>query len=104
MLAIVLPQRSPLLPDVPTMAEAGVPGIRVPGWQAIFAPAKVPKEVIARLNREIERVLHDPEVRGQLEQQAVQVEASTPEALAAIIEDDLRTWREFIRENGLVAE
>lgn len=104
MLAILLPQRSPLVPDVPTMAEAGVPGISVPGWQAILAPAKTPKEIIDRLFREIDRTLQSLEVRAQFDRQAVQVEGSTPEALAAVIEEDLRTWRQFIRENGLTPE
>ena len=94
MLAVLLLQRSPLVPDVPTMAETGVPGISVPGWQAIFAPAKTPKEIIDRLFREIDRTLQSPEVRAQFDRQAVQVEGSTPEALAAIIEEDLRTWRQ----------
>lgn len=104
MLAILSPQRIPAIPDVPTMAEAGVPGMSVPAWQAVFGPAKTPQEIVGRLSREINQVLRDTEVRAQFDRQGAQVVGSEPKALAAILREDTQTWRQFIRENGLAAE
>ena len=103
-LAIVLPERSPFAPDVPTMIESGVKGISLPGWQAMFASAKARREIVEQLNREIRLTLQAHEVRAQFDRQAVRVEGSTPEALTVMIAEDLRTWRTFIRENGINAE
>jgi len=104
MLAVLLPERSRFAPDVPSLAEAGVAGVSVPGWQAVLAPAKTPREIIDRLNREINRALHAPEVRTLFERQSVQVEGSTVEELAATIKEDLRTWSQFIRQYGIAAD
>ena len=104
MLAVLLPQRSRFAPDVPTLTEAGVPDVSVPGWQAVFAPTKTPREIIDRLNGEINQSLHAPEVRAQFERQAAQVQGSTAEELAAMIKDDLGTWSEFIRQYGIAAD
>jgi len=101
MLAILLPKRSPAVPDVPTMSEAGVLGISVPSWQGVLAPVKTPGKIVELLSREINRVLLDPEVRAQFDRQGVQAEASTPQALAATLREDAQTWRQFIRQNGL---
>ncbi len=104
MLAVLLPQRSRFAPDVPTLAEAGVPDVSVPGWQAVFAPPKTPREIIDRLNSEVSRVLLAPEVRAQFERQAAQVQGSTGAGLAATIKDDLWTWSEFIQQYGIAAD
>jgi tripartite-type tricarboxylate transporter receptor subunit TctC len=103
-LAVLSPQRSPVAPDVPTMDEAGVHGVSVPGWLAVVAPAGTPKPVVDRLHGAIASTLDDPQVRALLARQSMQAEGSTPEALAALIDQDLRTWRDFIRENGLTPE
>ena len=104
MLAILSRERNPAVPDVPTMTEAGVPGVSVPSWQAIFAPARTPQEIIPRLSREINQVLQDSEVRAKFERLGVQTEGSAPEVLAATLREDARAWRQFIRENGLTPE
>ena len=75
-----------------------------PGWLGLFAPANTPREVVARLNAAMTATLVAPDVRALLEQQSVQAEGSTPQALAALIDDDVRTWRAFILEHGLVPE
>lgn len=104
MLGTLLPQRSPAAPDVPTMAEAGMPGVAVPTWQAIFAPPKTPRDVANRILREVNLTLQDSDVRHPFERLVLQVEGTTPERLAAIIGQDIDTWRVFIRENDIPQE
>ena len=104
MLAVLSPQRSALAPDVPTLDEAGVPGVSVPTWQAIFGPPKMPREIADRLVRETGLALRDPELRAKFEQQSLQAVGSTPEVLAATIKEDLRAWSQFIRDNGITPE
>jgi tripartite-type tricarboxylate transporter receptor subunit TctC len=104
MLAVVLPQRSTVAPDVPTLAETGLASVSLPSWQALFAPPKTPRDLVDRLSREVARVLGDPGVRAQLEQQALQVDGSTPEALAAVVARDTDTWRTFVRDYGISQE
>jgi tripartite-type tricarboxylate transporter receptor subunit TctC len=103
-LATLSQQRSAATPDVPTMAEAGVSGISVPNWQAIFGPAKTPREIVDQLSREVNSILQSPEVQAQLERQGLHVEGSTPQVLAATVQEDTRAWELFIRENGLTPE
>jgi tripartite-type tricarboxylate transporter receptor subunit TctC len=104
MLASFLPQRSALTPDVPTMAESGLAAVSVPSWQALFAPTKTPKEIVDRLSREVKLALRDPDVVAQFERQALRIEGSSPEALTAAIQEDLRTWAQFFRENAIAAD
>ena len=104
MLGTLLPLRSPAAPDVPTMAEAGMPSVSVPTWQAIFAPPKTQRDIANRLAREINLALQEAEVRQQFERLVLQVESSTPERLAGVIGQDIETWRVFIRENDIPQE
>jgi tripartite-type tricarboxylate transporter receptor subunit TctC len=104
LLATVLPQRSPSAPEIPTLAEAGVQGVSTPTWQAVFAPPKTPRDIIGRLSGNIIEALRNPELRSRLEQQAFQVEASRPEALAAVIVEDFASWQTFVRENDIPQE
>lgn len=104
MLGTLLPQRSPAAPDVPTMTEAGMPGISVPTWQAIFGPPKTPRPIVDHISREVNLALQDPEVRLQFDRLSLQVEGSTPERLAVVIGQDIETWRFFIRENDIPQE
>ena len=104
LLATLLPQRSPAASDTPTMREAGFAGVSVPTWQAVFGPGKMPREIASRIAGEISLVLKDPKVRAQLEQQTLQVEESTPEALASTVKEEHRAWAQFVRDNGVTAE
>jgi tripartite-type tricarboxylate transporter receptor subunit TctC len=104
LLAVLSPRRSPLAPNVQTLDEAGVGGVSVRGWLAIHAPARTPGDVIDRLHGAVESALADPDVRAVLARQLVEGESSTPQALAALIEEDVRAWTAFIRENGLPSE
>jgi tripartite-type tricarboxylate transporter receptor subunit TctC len=104
MLGILLPQRSPAALDVPTMTEAGMPGVSVPTWQAIFGPPKTPREVVDLLSRQVNLALQDTEVAVQFDRLTLQVEGSTPEMLAVVIGRDVETWQVFIRENDIPQE
>jgi tripartite-type tricarboxylate transporter receptor subunit TctC len=104
MLAIVAPQRSALAPDVPTLAETGVGAVSLPTWQAIFAPARTPGEIADRLSQEVASVLRMPSLREQFDQQGLQVEGSTPDALAAAVAQAQQSWAAFVRENDIPAE
>lgn len=104
MLAVLLPQRSALAPDVPTLAEAGFASVTLPTWQAIFAPANTPADIAERLSREVSRALKDPALRALLEQQALQIEGSTPQGLAAAVERDALAWRNFVTEYDIAPE
>ncbi len=104
MLAILLPKRSAIAPDVPTLDEAGVTGVSSPTWQAIFAPPRTPGEIADRLARDVAAALRTPSLRALLEQQGLQVEGSGPEALAAAIAQTQQTWLTFIREYNIPQE
>jgi len=103
-LALALAKRSPLLPNVPTVLEAGLPKFSITPWCGVFAPAKTPKAVIERLNREIVATLKRADIRAQLEQQAFAGESSTPEWLDNWVKDQHRIWGAAIREAGIQPE
>jgi tripartite-type tricarboxylate transporter receptor subunit TctC len=86
------------------LAEAGLPGVSVPTWQAMLAPPKTPREIVDRLAREVASALQGAELRTQFDQQLLQVEGSTPQALAALIQADFVTWQQFVRDNGIQPE
>jgi tripartite-type tricarboxylate transporter receptor subunit TctC len=104
MLATLLPERSPLTPDVPTIAEAGIKNMWVPAWNAIFAPPKTPREITARIAREVQLGVKDPEVRSAYEQRGVQGVGSTPDELAATVAQDTALWKQFVQDNKLEAQ
>ena len=93
-LAVTSKDRSPVAPDVPTIAESGYPGFDAIGWHGILAPAKTSPAIIAKLNAEIVRALKDPETRKLLENQAIQVVGNSPEAFASFIKQDIAVWKE----------
>jgi len=93
--------RSPLMPDVPTIEEAGVPGYEVLGWNGILAPAATPGPIVERLNREIRAVLDEPEVKQKLAQQGADPAPTDPESFARLIRDDVAKWADVIRSAGI---
>jgi tripartite-type tricarboxylate transporter receptor subunit TctC len=103
-LATMLSRRVPVAPEVPTMAEAGFQGVTVSPWQGLFGPAKLPREIVERLSRELHLILHSAEVRAQYDKQGFQPEPSTPEALAAMLKSDIQTWGQIVREAGIAQD
>jgi tripartite-type tricarboxylate transporter receptor subunit TctC len=104
MLAMMAPERSPLAPEVPTLAEAGINGIGTHSYQMFLAPAGTPVAVTERLSREVNAALRDPAVRLELEKTSMQVEGMTPQQLRATLEAADRTWAAFFREAGIERE
>ena len=103
-LATLLPNRSPLLPQAPTLAESGLRGLSITPWGAIFGPASMPKEIGARLSRELATVLKRAEVREAFEKLAFEPRSSTPEELAAFVKEQGEIWRRAVAEAGIKPE
>ena len=97
-------KRARLMPDVPTVAESGVPGFEVASWHGMLAPAKVPREIIARLNREIVAILDKPEVRDALLSEGGDIMPGTPEEFAAFLKSEAQKWAKVIKQAGITAE
>jgi tripartite-type tricarboxylate transporter receptor subunit TctC len=100
-LAIASPQRSPLMPEIPTMEEAGVPGYEVSSWFGLLAPAKVPPSIIDRLSREVKKAAADPRFVATLAPQGMQIIASSPDEALAAMRADSKKWGEVIRATGI---
>ena len=98
------PQRLPALPDVPTLAESGLPGIDVDMWYGFFAPRGTPPELVERLNRDIALVLASPEARAGFAAQGLVPAQSTPAELAALVARDRGRWAEVVAKRGIQPE
>lgn len=93
-LAVTSKERSPVAPEVPTIAESGYPGFDAIAWHGILAPARTPPAIVKKLNDEIVKALKDPDTKALLEKQAMQTVGDTPEAFAAFIGQDIAIWKE----------
>jgi len=103
-LAVAGPKRSALLPDVPTLKEAGVDGVDVQQWYGFFAPAKTPKAIVDQLNKALNQVLADKEIVKRMEEHGADVETSTPEQLGALVKSELAKWKGVVQRAKLTAE
>jgi tripartite-type tricarboxylate transporter receptor subunit TctC len=103
-LATLLPARFALLPDVPTAAEAGLPPFTAGTWAALFGPAKLPPEITARMNKELNAAMKRPDVREKIGQQGFDLGGSTPEELGSFVQDQLVAWGRAFREAGMQPE
>jgi len=103
-LAVLLKNRSPLLPEIPTIEEAGAPEVTVRQWAGLFGPAKLPREIVERLNKEVNAALKRPEVIDKLLSYGYSPEGSTPERVSEINREDLALWRRLVKEAGIPLE
>jgi tripartite-type tricarboxylate transporter receptor subunit TctC len=103
-LAVTTKERSALLPDIPSMTEAGLPAFDLIPWNAIFAPANTPRPIVQRLNAELRRIISDPKVKERLAGLGFDAFASTPEELDAFVREDLAKWTKWVREAGIEPE
>lgn len=99
-----LRQRSPILPEVPTLAEAGLPKFSILSWAALYGPGKMPKDLTGRINKEFVAAMKRPEVIAQMEKQAFILTPSTPEELAAFTSEQIEEYRRLLRAAGVQAE
>lgn len=104
LLAVTGTKRSHLFPDVPTMGESGFPGFETILWHGLMAPAKVPREVVVRINREIVKVLAMPDVQKLLQAEGGYVSPSTPEEFAAFLRADVDRWTKMVKQTGITLD
>ncbi len=103
-LAIGSPRRSPVLPDVPTVAESGLPGFDIGAWNGILAPAHTPQPVIARLNAEIVKMAQNPEAKENAANQGVELIGDTPQEFAAYIKAQIARFAKVVSATGMRAD
>jgi tripartite-type tricarboxylate transporter receptor subunit TctC len=103
-LAVTAKARNPQLPNVPTTAEGGYPALVVTSWQAAAAPAKTPREVVAKLNDAAVKALRSPEVRERMSQIGFDVVGSTPDEFDRFMKEELERWTEVVKRGGIKPE
>jgi len=103
-LATTFHERSAVLPDVPSIVEAGLPRFPISPWFALVGPAGVPADIVARMNKEMVAVLANPAVRGQMLQVGFAPKSSTPEELTAFLKEQIGVWKEAVRVAGIEAQ
>ena len=103
-LATLLPARSKALPELPTMAESGIAPFPAIPWMGLFGPARMPKDIVDRLSKELLAALQKPEVRAQIERQAMEINPLSAEAMGALARDQTAVWRRLTQEAGMVPE
>jgi tripartite-type tricarboxylate transporter receptor subunit TctC len=103
-LAVSSPKRSSLVPDLPTVDEAGVPGYKMQVWFGVVAPAATPKDVINKLSAEINRIIASPEVKERFNAAGVEVIGGTPESFSAHIKEQVETWGKVVKDASIKAD
>lgn len=100
-IAVSTPQRSPAMPDIPTIEEGGLKGYNVPLWYSVLAPANTPKEIVSKISASIRDALRDPQTKAQLERQGFVESYLDPAQMTALIKQDLTYWQKAIHNIGL---
>src|SRR4051795_5391569 len=100
-LAVTTKDRSPLVANLPSMQEAGVPDFDITSWQGYFGPAGLPKEIVTKLNAEIRKIVEKPEIKAQLATLGMDAFSGTPEQLGTFVNEQLVLWEKLIREAGI---
>lgn len=103
-LGLSVPQRSPLAPEIPTIAEQGLPGFNVSPWFALFAPAGTPQAAIRKIHAETVKVMNGPEVRERLQSQGLKIETGSPQDLAGYVRSEIARWDKVVKEAGIKIE
>jgi tripartite-type tricarboxylate transporter receptor subunit TctC len=104
LLAVTSPQRSPLLPDLPTLREAGIAGVEADAWVGLIAPAGTPAPVLAKIHKETVAVLAEPEVVAKLRPQFMVPVAGTPDQFRAVLKEEHDRWAPIIAAGGIKVE
>jgi tripartite-type tricarboxylate transporter receptor subunit TctC len=98
LLAVTTPRRSPALPDVPTIAESGVPGYEFTGWMGVLVPAGTPQDIVRKLHREIAKIVHLPDVKQRFAVDAAEAVGSTPAEFTAFLKAEIARWTKVVKE------
>jgi len=104
LLAVSSAKRMSAIPDVPTIAEAGVPGFESGSWQGVIAPAGTPPDVVSRLNAEIVRIVGTPEMRENLGKQGAEVRTTTPDEFGGFIRTEKARWAKVVKDANVKVE
>ncbi len=99
-IAISSPKRSPQAPDLPTIADSGVPGFSAVPWYGVLGPAGLPRPIVAKLNSEISQAIALPDMHERFVAQGIDLQSSTPEQFAALIKSEVVKWRKVVRDAG----
>ena len=99
-LAVTGKSRSPMLPDLPTVEEAGLPGYEATSWNAVFAPAGTPRDIVDKLNRELNAILQSPDTRKYFAEQGGEAGGGTPEQLGAFVRSETAKWSRVVKDSG----
>ncbi len=102
-LAVTSPERAALLPDVPAVAEF-IPGFDATSWQGLFAPAGTPPEIVGKLSREVQRIMHLPHVEERVQSSGAKPVGNSPEAFAGFIGTELEKWAQVVKAAGISVE
>lgn len=100
-LAVTTAQRSPLMPELPTVAESGVPGYELVGWYGFLAPTGTPKEIVAKLNKALDEALQETDVKEKLTTMGFQVEGGAPERLSDLMKSESKKWGQIVKEANI---
>jgi tripartite-type tricarboxylate transporter receptor subunit TctC len=103
-IALTTAKRSQAIPEVPTIAESGVPGYEATLWYGILAPARTPEAIIKRMNAELTTALKNPDMVEKLSTQAVEPHPTSPEQFAALIRSELAKWSKVISASGMKSD
>jgi tripartite-type tricarboxylate transporter receptor subunit TctC len=103
-LAVSTVKRSAAFPDVPTMQEAGVPDFNVDSWYAMFVPAKTPQPIVEKLNKALNAIVREPQIREKLLQQGAEGVGGTPEALGKVVDSELPRWAKLVKDANIHME
>lgn len=103
-LAVTSAKRSPILPEVPTLAEAGLKGAEIYEWNAVFAPANTPEPVVAKLASAFQQALESPEVKARVAQLGGDIQKGSPDEAKKFIDQQINQWSRVIRERGITTE
>ena len=103
-IAVTASRRAPGLPDIPTVAESGLPGYEVLGWYGVLAPAKLPKPILTRLHAELVAIIKQPDVRGRIESEGANTVGSAPEDFRKFMLADLAKWAKVVKASGAKAD
>jgi tripartite-type tricarboxylate transporter receptor subunit TctC len=99
-LGVTSAQRSPAAPDIPTIAEAGLPGFEATSWFALLGPASMPRDIQLRINQEVARVLALPDVKEKLATLGLDPNPGTPDALMALMQSETAKWAKVVKASG----